>query len=97
MKVYVILSHWSEIGSYEENRYKSVEAICATREAAEKYIASYDPNVAWEVEKNKENPWIKGEPRSLFETEEILCRFVREEYYGEEEEYFTITEMEVLE
>lgn len=92
MKVYVILSHCADVGS--EDRYTLVEAVCATREAAEKYIASYNPNVAWG---NDENPWIEGEPRSIFGTEEILRRFLRKRCYGEEEEYFTITEMEVLE
>lgn len=92
MKMYLVLSHCADVGS--EDVYTDVEAICATREVAEKYIDSYDPNVTWE---NDENPWIEGEPRSIFESEEILRRFLRKRCYGEEEEYFTIKEMEVFE
>lgn len=95
MKVYLVWSHYDNEGSYEDHWTSDyVMAICLSREKAEAYIASYCPNE--DLEKD-EKPWIEGNPYPKYQSPNDLRHFHREGYFGEEEEYFTITEMEVLE
>lgn len=96
MKVYLVWLHYYNGGMYEDSyTYDYVMAVFLSREKAEAYIASYCPNKDLEED---QNPWIEGNPYPKYQSSDDLRHFHREStcVLGDvEEEYFTISEMEV--
>lgn len=90
MKVYLVRAEYDNGEPYEDNyTYSCIEAICATRELAEKFIS----------EIKLPGKWVDGDPYDdMYDTDAIRKTYESGEHYYElPTRLYYIDEMEMIE